>query len=119
MELNFLPGEHLPGRWSVFLVGGSLRTGNSSEVTVVGKLGRAETGSAERCIGFFLTEKWSPVRFQKLRAFILAYGVFPPCQWNKNFLPGGHPTEEQSKLCDGWWWWGPLHPTTRPEEESL
>ena len=47
MKLNFLPGEHLPGHWSVFLVVGSLRTGNSSEVTVVGKLGRAETGSGE------------------------------------------------------------------------
>lgn len=31
--------------------------GKSSEVTVVGKLGRAETGSGERATGFFLTEK--------------------------------------------------------------
>ena len=57
MELNFLQEEHLPGHWSVFLVGGSLRMGTSSEVSVVGKLGRAETGSGERSIGFFLTEK--------------------------------------------------------------
>lgn len=57
MELNFLPGEHLPGHWSLLPVGGSLRMGKSSEVTVVGKLGRAETGSGERATGFFLTEK--------------------------------------------------------------
>lgn len=58
MELNFLQEEHLPGHyWSVFLVGGSLRLGTRSEVSVVGKLGRAETGSGERSTGFFLTEK--------------------------------------------------------------
>lgn len=69
MELNFPQENQLPGHWSEFLVGWSLRIGASSEV--VGKMGGSETGSAERSMGFLLTKKQS-VHFRKLGAFVLA-----------------------------------------------
>lgn len=57
MGLNFLQEKQLPGHWSEFLVGGLLRIGTSSEVSVGGKLSRAETGNGERSIGFVLIKK--------------------------------------------------------------